>query len=73
MTVAAMGQPERLDRKEIKHISGAPPYLHTVLFSNGLWTPVGVPPVSATVAVDMAPSRAPGGRTLEDVLMHGQD
>lgn len=32
-----------------------------------------VPPVGATVAVDMSPSCAPGCRALEDVLMHGED
>lgn len=34
---------------------------------------MAVPPVGATVAVDMASSCAPGCRALEDVLMHGQD
>lgn len=29
--------------------------------------------MGATVAVYMAPSCAPGSRTLEDVFMHGQD
>lgn len=34
---------------------------------------MAVPPVGATVAVDMASSCAPRCRALEDVLMHGQD
>lgn len=34
-------------------------------------SPVHVPPVGATVAIDMASSCAPGCRALEDVLMHG--
>lgn len=32
-----------------------------------------VPPVGATVAVDMASPCAPGRRALEDVFVHGQD
>lgn len=32
-----------------------------------------LPPVGATVAVDMAPSCTPRGGALEDILMHGKD
>lgn len=32
-----------------------------------------VPPVGATVAVDMASSCAPRRRTFEDILVHRQD
>lgn len=32
-----------------------------------------VPPVGATVAIDVASPCAPGRRALEDVFVHGQD
>lgn len=78
-TAAAMGQPERLveggkkkkkkkkksntlDRQGNSSLSGAAEFLMAC-----------VPPVGATVAVDMASPCAPGRRALEDVFVHGQD
>lgn len=69
-----MGQPERLaegkkkkksntlDRQGDSSLSGAAEFLMAC-----------VPPVGATVAVDMASPCAPGRRALEDVFVHGQD